>query len=71
MILLSYTTEDEIKEKCSRVKALSKQYKDVSFALGYSYQNDSSDITSALKLADQRMYEDKETFYRDNPELKR
>ena len=71
MILLSYTSEDEIKDKCSRVKTLTKQYKDVSFALGYSFQNDSSDITSALKLADQRMYEDKEKYYKEHPEQKR
>ena len=71
MILLSYTSEDEIKDKCSRVKTLAKQYKDVSFALGYSFQNDSSDITGALKLADQRMYEDKEKYYKEHPEQKR
>ena len=71
MVLLSYTTEEEIVEKCKRVKALSKQYKDVNFALGYSYKNDSSDITGCLKLADQRMYEDKEKFYKEHPDLKR
>ncbi len=71
MILLSFTTEDEIIEKCKKVKDLSKSYKDVSFALGYSYQNDSSDITSALKTADERMYEDKDKYYKEHPELKR
>lgn len=71
MILLSFTTEDEIVEKCRQVKELSKSYKDVSFALGYSYQNDSSDITSALKLADERMYSDKEKYYKEHPDLKR
>lgn len=71
MVLLSYTSEDEIIEKCKRVRSLSKQYKDVSFALGYSYQNNSSDITEALKLADQRMYADKEEFYKTHPEFRR
>ena len=71
MVLLSFTTEEEIKEKCRNVKALSKSYKDVSFALGYSYQNDSSGITDALRLADERMYEDKEKYYKEHPELKR
>ncbi|MCR4777058.1 MAG: GGDEF domain-containing protein [Saccharofermentans sp.] len=71
MVLLSYTSEDEIIEKCKRVRSLSKQYKDVSFALGYSYQNNSSDITEALKLADQRMYADREEFYKTHPEFRR
>ena len=71
MILLSYTTEEDIKEKCQKAKVLSARYENVSFAMGYCYQNDSSDITGALKLADQRMYEDKEKYYKEHPELKR
>ena len=71
MILLSYTTEDAIIEKCNKARLLSRHYDNLSFALGYSYQNDSSDITSALKTADERMYEDKENYYKQHPELKR
>ena len=33
--------------------------------------NDSKDITGALKLADQRMYEDKAKYYVDHPEFMR
>lgn len=71
MILLSYTTEDSIIEKCNKAKLISRHYDHLSFALGYSYQNDSSDITGALKLADERMYKDKEKYYEQNPDLKR
>ena len=71
MVLLSFTTEEAIKEKINKVRKLSKKYGNVSFAFGYSYQNDSSDITGALKLADQRMYEDKAKFYVDHPEFMR
>lgn len=71
MVLMAYTTEDAIKEKISKAKKFSKKYSNVSFAFGYSYQNDSSDITGALKLADQRMYEDKAKFYVDHPEYMR
>ena len=39
--------------------------------MGYAYQNDSKDITGALKLADQRMYEDKAKYYVDHPEFMR
>lgn len=71
MILLSFTTEEAIIEKCNKAKQLSRHYDNLSFALGYCYQNDSSDITGALKLADERMYEDKEKYYKQHPELKR
>jgi diguanylate cyclase (GGDEF)-like protein len=71
MILLTYTTEDVIKEKIVKARKLSKKYGNVSFAMGYAYQNDSKDITGALKLADQRMYEDKAKYYVDHPEFMR
>ena len=71
MVLMAYTTEDTIKDKISKAKKFSKKYSNVSFAFGYSYSNDSSNITEALKLADQRMYEDKARFYVDHPEFMR
>ena len=71
MILMSFTNEEAIKDKLAKVKKLSKKYGNVSFALGYYYQNDSSDITNALKIADQRMYEDKAKYYLDHPEYMR
>ena len=71
MVLLSFTTEDKIVEKINKTKKLSRHYDNVSFAIGYCYQNDLGDITEALKTADERMYEDKEQFYKEHPELKR
>jgi diguanylate cyclase (GGDEF)-like protein len=71
MVLMTFTTEEVIKDKCTKAKKLSKKYGNVSFALGYSFQNDSSDITGALKLADQRMYEDKAKYYLEHPEFMR
>lgn len=71
MVLLSFTTEDKIVEKINKTKKLSRHYDNVSFAIGYCYQNDLGDITEALKNADERMYADKEQFYKEHPELKR
>lgn len=71
MVLMTFTTEDAIKQKIDKAKKLSKKYGNVSFALGYSYQNDASDITGALKLADQKMYEDKAKYYLEHPEFMR
>lgn len=71
MIMMSFTSEDAIKEKIAKAKKISKKYGNVSFALGYAYRNDSSDITEVLKLADERMYEDKAKYYLDHPEYMR
>ena len=71
MIFMSFTTEAAIKEKCEKVKKLQRHYNNVSFAIGYCYQNDSTDITGALKTADQKMYEDKEQYYKEHPEARR
>ena len=71
MILLSFTTEDSIKEKIAKAKKLSRHYGNVSFSMGYCYQKDSADITNALKTADERMYKDKEEFYKAHPEMAR
>ena len=45
--------------------------KDALRSLGYCYQTDSANITDALKLADERMYEDKAEYYKEHPEFKR
>ena len=71
MILLSFTSEESIVEKCNKVKQLSRHYDNLSFALGYSFQKDSSDITEALKSADEKMYKDKEKYYKEHPDMKR
>ena len=71
MILMTYTDEETIKEKCAKVKKLSKKYSNISFALGYCYQHTMTDITEALKIADHRMYEDKAKYYLDHPEYMR
>ena len=71
MVLMTFTTEEAIVEKIERAKKLSRHYDNVSFAMGYCYQNNLGDITNALKTADEKMYEDKEKYYAEHPEFKR
>ncbi len=42
----------------------------VSFVLGGSVVDDSKRVKDALRLADERMYEDKERYYREHPDKK-
>ncbi len=43
----------------------------VRFAVGVSLSKDEPDILKAMRLADQRMYEDKKRYYETHPELLR
>ena len=71
MVLMTFTTEEAIVERIAKAKKLSRHYGNVSFAMGYSFQSVVTDITYALKTADERMYADKEQYYKEHPELKR
>ena len=71
MVLMTFTTEETIAERITKAKKLSRHYGNVSFAFGYSFQSVVTDITEALKTADERMYADKEQYYKEHPELKR
>ena len=44
---------------------------DVSFAIGAFWSDGSVDVRTAFRLADDRMYEDKKTFYEKNIHLRR
>lgn len=65
------TTEEELGKKMEAVRKASIKYPYVSFALGYSVAENGKDIHKALKLADQRMYEDKKHYYELHPGKKR
>ncbi|MCR5199578.1 MAG: hypothetical protein K6C38_00515 [Saccharofermentans sp.] len=43
----------------------------VRFVVGVSLGKDEPDILKAMRLADQRMYEDKKRYYETHPELLR
>ena len=63
-------TESELLEKVADVKEVAKRYDNVSFAVGTSFDADSMNVREALRIADERMYEDKRAYYLANPEKK-
>ncbi|MCR4822456.1 MAG: GGDEF domain-containing protein [Treponema sp.] len=71
MILLRDVNEDEIKLLMEKLKSRAEKHEKVSFALGYSIQDDCNEIRRAMREADSRMYEDKNKYYEKFPELKR
>ncbi len=66
-IIVTGVTEDELKKKMEAIRRDSQRYQRVSFALGYAVEENASDIRTALKLADERMYADKKIYYETHP----
>lgn len=56
-------TEEELAKKVEQIRTAEKDYENVSFALGMCYVDDKTNIKTALRLADERMYEDKRLYY--------
>ena len=63
-------TEDELKEKVEEIRAAEDLHDSVRFAIGCSYVDDKTNIRTALRIADELMYEDKRLYYEKHPELK-
>jgi diguanylate cyclase (GGDEF)-like protein len=70
MIICMDVTDDEIKEKIAQLRKICDADKDVNFALGWCYETGKIDIRECMSLADRRMYEDKEEYYKKYPEKK-
>ena len=71
MILTRGRDEEELNRKCGEIRQRSSAYPHVSFAVGCCVIQDPREIRNALKKADERMYQDKEAYYRSNPNLRR
>ena len=55
----------------SQLRALTENTEDVRFAVGSVYCTGDYSIKQAMQTADERMYADKEEYYRRHPEKKR
>jgi len=53
------------------IRKAAEKYEHVCFAIGQFYDDNRSNIRQALRIADERMYEDKQKYYDQHPELKR
>ena len=69
MILSVNTSPEEMKEKVAQLKNVSED-NNVSFAIGICFDDGKLDIRKDMHLADERMYDDKDEYYREHPERK-
>ena len=70
-IIITGITEEELGKRVEAIREVSQKYEYVCFAIGQCYDNSKSNVRQALRIADERMYEDKRKYYEKHPELKR
>ena len=68
-MILSGADASLLAEKADALRAAERNYHRVSFAIGTCAVADGRQIDEALRLADERMYEDKRSYYEAHPEL--
>lgn len=71
LIIAPNVPKEELETRVEKLRKDSEDPKNVSFALGLYYDNGEGDILKAMHIADERMYEDKERYYKLFPERKR
>ncbi|MBE6876864.1 MAG: diguanylate cyclase [Ruminococcus sp.] len=71
MIIAMNLPETELIRRADMLKAYPDNPEHVSFAVGFCHDDDCSCIRRAMHLADERMYADKEEYYRKHPEKRR
>lgn len=68
MIVVREITEEELQDRIARAHFLSGKTEDVRFSIGVCYGE--RNIRRAMRLADERMYANKNVYYEAHPELK-
>lgn len=70
MILTSGMSEAEVEEKTNALIERSQTAEDVSLSIGMHMVNPRDDIRMAMRLADEKMYKNKNDYYIKNPDKK-
>ncbi len=70
MILCLNDTLEKLMARIARLQEICEQDGEVSFSVGYSFDNGQIDVLKDMSLADKRMYEDKDRYYQKYPEKK-
>ncbi len=71
LVIISGHTEDEFNTSVDKLREAYEKSSTVKFAVGTCYVAEDFDIREAMRIADERMYKDKDEFYDQHPELHR
>lgn len=66
-VILTDINEEKIRQAVEHLSVVSERY-GVCFAIGSSFTEDNRNIKDALRIADERMYEDKKHYYELHPD---
>ncbi|MCR5826617.1 MAG: GGDEF domain-containing protein [Oscillospiraceae bacterium] len=71
IVIIRGISRETFETKAKRLRAAVEKNTDVSFAIGDCWAETTGDLTCTFHRADERMYADKDAFYRTHPELRR
>ena len=71
VVIMPGMNAEQMSEKAELLRKTTEHYDRLVFALGVASADDMSDVRTALREADERMYEDKKHYYELHPEKKR
>lgn len=71
MIIAVNVSEGELEKRMEKLRSDSEDPNNISFAVGGFYEANGGDIRFAMRTADERMYADKDRYYKKFPERKR
>lgn len=71
MIIAVNVPEEELEKRMEKLRKDSEDTNNISFAVGGYFESEGGDIRYAMRTADERMYADKDRYYRKFPERKR
>ena len=70
MVISAGVSEEEIGSRVAQLRAQAEKTENIRFAIGKSFFEKNSDILTAMKYADEKMYVDKKNSYQMHPDLK-
>ena len=70
MVIACDINSEEVEKRVADLRAKVDASDKVSMAVGVAYSTEEKNILKAMRKADQRMYESKDNFYLEHPELK-
>ncbi len=71
VIIAAGIPENELESRIEKLREERDDPDNISFALGLYYEHSGRDIRDAMRISDERMYEDKVEYYKKHPERKR
>ena len=68
LIFSTELSQEEFNRRIETLRIRAEESEEVRFAIGSCYADAKEDVRDAMRLADERMYEDKEKYYQQHPE---